>query len=245
MTTNRINLPAGRESARDSFDYSLLTERLMLAAGIAFVVLLFVTIADAPEPPSAWALDSRLSEWLAAHHDIFLTNAYLRSVAAFLMLIFICGVVGRVRRLESRTGTASLLAVCGAVIFTLLMFVSQVADATALLLASSGGDEATVRSLAALGDTMRHFNSFSVALMTGAVSAAVLSARAVPRFVGWFGLISVPVFLAGAAGFPETRLEFINSTVALPLLSLWPLVLSLTLLLRRSGESRAHEPSHD
>lgn len=235
MTANQIEAPGDKQRVQGAPDYSSAWERLAFAAGIGFVALLFITISTAPEQPTAWAKDAKLAEWLVTYQDIFLVNAYLRSVAAFLMLIFICGVLSRVLRAVSRLDIFSLLALGGAVAFTLVMFISQMADTTAVLLAVKGGEPVAVRALAALGDTMRHFNSFSVALMIGASSAALLRARAAPRPVGWFGIAVVPVFLAGAAGFPNTRLEFINSTVALPLLPLWPLVLSVTLLWRSAG----------
>jgi hypothetical protein len=235
MSAHQSGLPASGQVTRDSIDYSTVFERLALASGPAFVALLFITIATAPEPPSAWDRDAKLIDYLVRHQDIFLANAYLRSAAAFLMLVFVCGVVSRVRRAEGYLSMPSLLALCGAVAFTLVMFISQAVDATGALLAASGGASETVRSMAALADTLRHFNAFSGATMMGAVSAALLRARVVPRVVGWFGLAIMIVFLTGAAGFPGTRLEFLNSTVALPLLPLWPLVVSLTLLLRRTS----------
>jgi hypothetical protein len=235
MSTQQSGLPASQQWAHDSIDYSPVFERLALASGVAFVVLLFISIATAPEPPSAWDRDAKLTDYLIKHHDIFLANAYLRSIAAFLMLVFVFGIVSRLRRAEGYLSMPSLLALCGALAFTLVMFISQAVDATAALLAASSGTLETVRSMAALGDTLRHFNAFSGALMIGAVSAALLRAHAVPRFVGWFGLAIAAVFLVGAVGFPGTRLEFLNTTVALPLLPLWPLVVSITLLLRRSS----------
>ena len=38
----------------------------------------------------------------------------------------------------------------------------------------------------------------------------LVGAAAVPRWVGWPGLVSVPIFLAGAAGFPGIRMETLN-----------------------------------
>lgn len=235
MTVNHARL-ADAASAR-SVDYSPTGERLALLSGVAFVVLLFVTIFTAPEPPSAWDREARLVEWLSSHRDIFLVNAYLRAVASFLMFIFITGVTCVVRRREGRTGMMSLLALGGALLFTLVMFVSQMADTAGALLSASGGSNEEVRAMAALGDTMRHFNALSGALMIGAVSIALMRARLVPRVVGWFGLLTAAVFVAGAAGFPGTRLEFVNSGIALPLLPLWPVVLSVTLLLRQGKNS--------
>lgn len=232
MTANQVDLQAAHERAAHSVDYSSTGERLALLSGVAFVLLLFITIFTAPEPPVPWAKDAKLIQWLSTHHDIFLLNAYLRSIASFLMFIFVAGVVHLIRKREGRMGLTSLLALGGGLAFTLVMFISQMADTTGALLAVNGGSAEEVRLAAAFGDTMRHFNALSGTLMIGSVSVALMRARLAPLFVSWFGLLTAAVFLAGAAGFPGTRLEFINSGIALPLLPLWPVVLSVTLLLR-------------
>lgn len=222
MTANQVDLHAP----------SYRVERLALLSGIAFVLLLFLTIFTAPEPPAPWTKDAKLVEWLSAHRDIFLVNAYLRSIASFLMFVFVAGVVHLIRKREGHTGLMSIVALGGALLFTLVMFVSQMADTTGALLAVNGGSMEEVRLAAAFGDTMRHFNALSGALMIGALSAALTRSRLAPSVICWFGLLTAAVFLAGAAGFPGTRLEFINSGLALPLLPFWPLVLSVTLLRR-------------
>jgi hypothetical protein len=104
------------------------------------------------------------------------------------------------------------------------------ADATAALLASQSGEAGAVRAIAALGDTMRHLNAFGYALMMGATTATLWQARVIPRPLGWLGFIGTPLFLVAAAGFPATSWESLNLS-AVPFLPLWPLVLSVTMLL--------------
>ncbi len=207
--------------------------RLALASGIGFVVLLVAAAVMAPEPPQPTAPAAELANWFATNRDIALAQGYLRGLAALLLLVFVGGVVGVIRRAQGGVGTLALLALGGGGMFATLLLLSNVASATAALLAGQGGESEVVRALHALGETMRYLNALSGALLIGAASAALLRARAVPRWVGWLGLVAVPVFLAGGAGFPGTRLEPLNF-IAFPFLLLWPLVLSIALL-RRSA----------
>jgi hypothetical protein len=111
------------------------------------------------------------------------------------------------------------------------MFISNIANATAVIIAGRGGEPGAVFALDALGNTMRYFNSFNGALMFGAASAALLKARAISRWIGWLGLFCVPIFLAGAAGFPGSRQEILNM-IAFPFLPVWPTLVSISLLFR-------------
>jgi hypothetical protein len=205
-------------------------ERAAIASGIGFVVLLIGSAAIVPEEPGLQTPPAQLAEWFAAHRDAFLAQSYLRALTAFVMVVFIGGVIGVVRRARGRTDTLDLLAFGGALAFALVMFVSNIAGAAAATLAGHDGGTSTIRALDWLGKTMRYFNGISAALMVGAASAALLQARAVTKPVGWFGLVAVPIFLIGSAGFPGTQLEFLNA-IAFPLVPLWPLVLSIALLI--------------
>jgi hypothetical protein len=209
-----------------------LRDRIMLACGIGFTVSLFGAQSLAPEPPALTAPAAEIAAFLGAHRDAILAQDYLRGITAFLMVLFVGGgVVGAIRRAQGNTGAAARLALGGAVMFALIMFLSNVAGATAAILAAQGADPEVARALNTFGEAMRHFNAFSGALMVGAASVGLLGARAVNRGVGFFGLVTALIFLVGAVGFPTTPLETINY-VAFPLVPLWPLVLSIALLVR-------------
>jgi hypothetical protein len=114
------------------------------------------------------------------------------------------------------------------------MLISNMTNATAAVIAGRNGEPGAVLALDALGNTMRYLNALSGALMIGAASGALLKARAIPRWVGRLGLFCVPLFLAGAAGFPGSRQETLN-LVAFLFLPLWPTLVSISLLLRFRG----------
>lgn len=216
-------------------------ERAALASGIGFVVLLMGSAAIAPEEPGLETPPAQLANWFIAHRDAFLAQSYLRALTAFLMLIFIGGVVGIVRRARGRADTLDFLTFGGAVAFTLVMFISNIAGAAAATLAGHDIEPGTLRALDWLGNTMRYFNGISAALMVGAASVALLRAHVVAKPVGWFGLVAVPIFLIGSAGFPGTPIEFLNA-LAFPLVPLWPLVLSIALLVRTRTPRPATKP---
>jgi hypothetical protein len=184
-----------------------------------------------------WATDAQPKEWFLQRQEIWLAKIYLRAVTALSMVIFVGGLVGVAQRARGRAGALEWIALSGGVIFSVVMFISLAADATAGLLAGQGGEAGAVRALAALGDTMRHLNAFGYALMVGAATASLWRARAIPRPLGWMGVLATPLFLAAAAGFPATPLERLNLT-AVPFLPLWPLALSVTMLFSKSGPGR-------
>jgi hypothetical protein len=223
-TTNRVTEIRGESPS--------LWDRVLLASGTGFTVSLFAAQSLAPEPPALTAPAAEIAAFLGAHRDAILAQDYLRGITAFLMVLFVGGgVVGAIRRAQGGMGTAARLALGGAVMFALIMFLSNVAGATAAILAAQGADPEVARALNTFGETMRHFNAFSGALMVGAASVGLLGARAVNRGVGIFGLVAALIFLVGAVGFPTTPLETINYA-AFPLVPLWPLVLSIALLVR-------------
>jgi hypothetical protein len=231
MAVDEFNSALKRNNALNSAEPSSRFESFALACGINFVLLFFIAGFMGPESPGASVAASQLADWYAKYRDILLAQVYVRGLAAFSMFIFITGIVGVVRRSESRVNTLSLLAFGGAITFSLVMLISNMANATAAVIAGRGGEPGAVLALDALGNTMRYLNALSGALMIGAASAALLKARAIPRWVGWLGLLCVPVFLAGAAGFPGSRQEILN-LVAFLFLPLWPTLVSILLLLR-------------
>src|SRR5205085_8592016 len=101
------------------------------------------------------------------------------------MFVFVTGMVSVARRAEGSFSVPAVLAMGSALAFSLVMFISNMADATAVFLANQGARAETVVAINSLGDTMRHLNSMTYAFVLGTASAAMLRARAIPRLVGW------------------------------------------------------------
>lgn len=240
MVTDRMILTAASEGEKNRFAKTSTWETCGLACGIAFVVLLFTSLFIGPEPVAGASAATTVWETYVRHHDVMLAQAFLRGVTAFLMFAFVTGMMQVVRRVEGRFSFPCVLALGSALAFSLVMFTSQTADATAVVLAGKGAQAETVAALSALGDTMRHMNGLLYALMLGTASAALLRARACPRFVGWLGLVCVPLFLIAGAGFQGTRLEAVN-LAALPVMPLLTVLQSVALLIsgRKAVSERA------
>ena len=237
MVANQVSLAVAGRSRGESTERRSRWETGALACGIAFVILLFTSLFIGPAPLEGDVSAAQVVDTYLKHGDASLMQAYVRGVTALLMFVFVTGMVSVTRRSEGRVSLPSLLALGSALAFALVMFISNMADATAVAIARQGAQAETVFAMHALGDMMRHLNSLPYALLLGTVSAALLRARAVPRIVGWAGLACVPLFLAAAAGFPTTRLETIN-LAALPFLPLLTLLQSITLLARSRGDGR-------
>jgi hypothetical protein len=204
----------------------------------AFILLLFGSLFLLPEPPSAFAGgdSERLMSYLIENRQTLLFQTYLRCLAAFLMFLFIGGAVRIAYRKTGVLTLAGIFALGGAILFTALMFISQVLNATGVLLAGETAKPEIIQAWSAAGDAMRHFNSFSVALMFGAVTVYLRQARVVRVWQTVLGVLTIPLFLVAAAGFPATAYEYLN-TGALPFLPLFPLTLSIELLTGRRKSS--------
>ncbi|HVX30736.1 MAG TPA: hypothetical protein VHA53_09675, partial [Nitrolancea sp.] len=187
------------------------------------------------EPPTT---ASKLSDWFVAHRGVFLTQEYLRVLATFAMMIFIGGVVATIRRVTGRIGPLEMVVVAAGAIFSLMMLISNVAACGAAVVAGKAGvDGGTILALHLFGETMRHVNAIGCAFMIGTATLALHRARVIPTWVGVLGAVSVPVLLVGGVGFPNTRVEFLDY-VAFPLMPLWPLVTSLSLLIGSRARGR-------
>jgi hypothetical protein len=223
---NVFSLPSDNAPKNDSFlVYST------AACGIAFIVFLFGSFFQTPEPPSAFdqTNGAALVRFLIEHKDTILLQTYLRSVASFLMFLFIGGAVGIAYRKTKSLTNAGIFAVGGAILFTAVMFISQIFNASAALLADEKANADVIRAISAIADTMRYFNSFSAALMMSSVSIYLRQARAVPIWQTVSGVLAIPVFLIAATGFPGTPHEYLNLG-AFPFVPLFPLLLSIALL---------------
>ena len=238
MTTKPIYFRATGDLPLFPSNVSAFAERAALACGVAFVALFLVAGFVGGDTPGSALSPEKLADFYRQVGQTQLEQVYVRSLAAFSMLMFVCGADSFARRRNLVGGLWNRLALGGATIFTLIMFASQMANATAVVLAWRDAAPSSIVAMDALGDMMRHLNSFGGALTFGATSAMLLEARAVPRWVGWIGLVCVPVYLAGAAGFPDTQVGWVN-IAALCLLPLWPTTTSVALLVRSIRDEHA------
>ena len=113
-------------------------DRLALATGAVFVVVILALVPLAPMPPGADASPAQISDWYQSHRSAVLLQASLRGVAGLLQLIFMAGIASVVARTQGRTGVLTLLAFGGALGGTLIVLLSNAVIATTSLVVDSG-----------------------------------------------------------------------------------------------------------
>lgn len=206
-------------------------ERLALASGIVFVALLVAAAFLFPAPPGETGSPAHNPDWLAGHRTGALAQVYVRGLAAVVQLIFIGALVTVIRRTQGHLGTLALLTFGGGITHTLVMLVANTATATAAVAAGQGVDAGAIRVLGTFADTGLTLEALAEALLFGAVGLVVLRTRVAPRWVGWLGLVGVPLYLVDAAAFPGSPVEFVGFLALLFELG-WFLAASLALLAR-------------
>ena len=218
-------------------------DRLALASGAVFVVVILALLPLAPMPPGADASPVQISDWYQRHRSAVLMQASLRGLAGLLQLIFMAGIASVVARTQGRTGVLTLLAFGGALGGTLIVLLSNAVIATTSLVVDSGTEAGVVRSLDTLTRMLTTFDDPPWALGYAAASLALLQVRAVPAWLGGLGLVAATLLLIHAATGP-----CVVAPNPVPLMvGLLGFALSLVWLLATSGvfmwRSRAQRPS--
>ncbi len=197
------------------------SERWSPLGGLAFaigIIALFIFALDFGETPE---------EVIATAEDKegeLIASFVFALVSIPLLLWFVSGLHARVRRLQSQTAPALVLA--GGTAFALFFFLAFTIW-SAPLLDFPGQADATAAANAYLliddiGWTILGGGGVAFALMALAASIAALKSRAVPTWLGWLSAI---VGLAAAA-----TIAFVGIFAWIA----WILVASILLLVRRS-----------
>ncbi|MDH4340913.1 MAG: hypothetical protein OEW52_12615 [Thermoleophilia bacterium] len=197
------------------------SERWSPLGGLGFVIgiiALLVFNPDSGETPAdvIKAADDK--------HDLFVAMAIFGLVSIPLLLWFVSGLHARVRRLQSETAPALVLA--GGTAFALLFFIAFEIFAAPFTDFPGKADPTlaanTYLTIDDIGWVILGGAGVAFALMAIAASIAALKSRTVPTWLGWLGAI---VGLAAAA----TVMFFgIFAWIA------WILVASILLLVRRA-----------
>lgn len=217
-------------AARDSYDRPSIWEHCALASGVMFVALLLIAAFVIPGPPGEQGSPAHNPAWLASHQSAALIQVYVRGIAAVAQLIFIAGIVMVSRRAEGHISILALLAFGGGIIHTVMMLLSNAVTAAAAIGSGQGIDAGVVQGLGVLSDAILGIEPLAEALLFGAAAATLLRTHTVPRWIGWFGLIGVPLSLLGSASYPGTPLDVVGF-VALLFELVWFACASIVLLL--------------
>ena len=200
-----------------------LADRLGAAAGVAFVVLLFVSVASVD--PQRGVSDQELQAWWAdgGNRDGFVVSTYTLLLASPLFLLFVSRLRTRLRAADAG-GWADTVFACGIVATTALgvCAVLRGVVASSVRFADEplpGVD--TLRFATNLAVTAWDLVILIMAVLVAIASILGLATGALPRWLGWLG---VPVVLGCVGLLAVQRAPF-----SIPLLIIWVLATSAQL----------------
>jgi hypothetical protein len=194
--------------------------------GVAFIAVLIVGFLVAGEPPDANSPPREIIDHYVDNKDSVMAGTFLTIVAAAL-LIFFGGVLrSALRAAEGPGGVLSAVAFAG----TIVMATGAAIDATiSLALADRADDIAPVgvQALQALWDNDWPPIALGAALLLFAAGLSIARHGALPRWLGWVGVVLGIIGLTPVGFF------------AFPLGGLWLLIVSVMLTLRMRAEAPA------
>jgi hypothetical protein len=194
------------------------------AAGVAFAVLLFVSVAVVD--PQRGVSDQELLTWWtdSGNRDGFVFSMYTLLLAGPLFLLFVSRLRMRLRVADA-AGWADSVFACGIVVATAL----GVTAVTRGVIASSMhfADEPlpgvdTLRFQSSLTYLSWDLVILFAIVLVAIVSGLVLATQTLPRWIGWLGM---PVALGSAA-----LLAVQSAPFSIPLLIIWVLANSVQLV---------------
>lgn len=203
----RIELPGGK---------------LGVFAGIAFAVLLFLTVAVVDAPRTA--TDQEVVTWWSDSGNQFneVLSMFFALFAGLSFLVFITQLCARLRAAEGGQAPTTMLVFASGIVFTALLFVAGIARG-AVSMSVRFGDEPLPGvdmlrfvpevSFVVLGP----FGLITAACGIAATSWLILRTGAYGRWLGWFGFVVAVALLLGSP---------IIGAFLLPVLLLWALAMS-------------------
>jgi hypothetical protein len=214
-------------------------ERWAPAGGIVFAVLIAVSGLIAGSPPKPTDSTPKIVEYLADHQGVLRWSAYIGAVGSGFALWWAGSVWRTIRRAE---GGSPLLAVTAVGGLLLGLSVAMVSSIITAVLASPGvgipTGSGSVRFFYTLGTALFGGVGIGIVAFAGAFSVVIIRTGALPRLVGWFGLLVALVWIPGAAIMSTTRdAVFYITFVGFLLFALWALVTSAAMLRRPVGAS--------
>jgi hypothetical protein len=211
-------------------------DRWAAVAGLVFTALVVASIFTPVTPSTnspAEDIAAQLARDRTAHH-LSLLLGFLADVA---FLVFLAGLWSRLRRWEGPAGMFAALVLTAGAAVVALMLVSGGLQ-LALVQYASGGqpDRTALPALAALNDWVGGaIVPASVAMFLGA-AVAILTTRALPRWLGWLAAAAALLLLISLAGIFQTTpgegVVGIAGFSGFLLFLVWVLATSVVLLLR-------------
>jgi hypothetical protein len=204
-------------------------------AGLVFTALVVASFFM-PDIPGSDSPAEDIAAQLAADSPAHRLSLLLGFLADVAFLIFLAGLWSRLRREEGPAGMFAALILAAGAAFVTLMLISGGLHLTLVQYASGGQHDPAV--LPALTDLNQWVGAAilppSAAMLLGA-TLAILTTRALPRWLGWLAAATAALQLIALAGVFQTTIEGVVAIAALAgflLFLVWVLATSVVLLLR-------------
>ncbi|UZX02184.1 DUF4386 family protein [Arthrobacter sp. CDRTa11] len=210
-------------------------DRWTAAAGLVFTALVVASIFT-PEVPSGDSPAEDIAAQLAAEGTGHRLSLLLGLIADIAFLVFLAGLWSRLRRWEGQAGMFAALVLTAGTAVGALMLVSGGLHLVLIQYASGGqSDPAVLPALAVLNQWVgAAILPPSIAMFLGA-AVAILTTRALPRWLGWVAAATALLQLIALAGVFQTTIEGvvgIAAFVGFLLFMVWVLATSVVLLIR-------------
>jgi hypothetical protein len=215
-------------------------ERLAAACGALYVVLLvggddmINPAGEIPEP------DASLREVSSYLHDADTAGFWLgRSiglVALCALLVFVVYVSRRIREREGQAGVLSGIALAAGAVAVALQMLAAPAQFAAVQGAADGLDAQTAKALLHMSVSFS-LSFLPLSVFLGAVAAATLRYRLLPRWLGIASALLAVGFVAGIIGQPQE--PAVVTYMAFALSYLWFIATSVVLVRRAAAPDAA------
>jgi hypothetical protein len=168
--------------------------------GIAFVVLLVVSLIVQGSPTSADHPPSEVQQWYQDNKDAAEISAFIGVLAATLLIFF--GAYLR-KVLEEAEGPGSMLPILALIGLTLVA-VGGAIDGMLLFAAAEAADDIPgpeIQTIQAIWDNDFLPFFLGVLVFLWSVGLSVLRSGVLPKWLGWFAIVFGVISLAGPLGF--------------------------------------------
>jgi hypothetical protein len=207
--------------------------RWLAWAGIAYVLAWLIGLPLAPSAPEATASAAQVNDYFVTHNSAALLQAlFVHGLAGIALVLFALALWGYLRAAAGPSGLTGLMlsfAVLAAAV-SLLQFALAVAPSAHVSGHGSASGTRTLFNAINKADTVK---LILLAVLIGAATAAAHRVAALPQWLLWEGVVTVPFLVIGGLAFVvnASALNLILD-LSLLLLLLWAAATSSTILRR-------------
>ena len=192
-----------------------------LVTGLGFAVLLIISFIVSGDPKSADDGPAQVAQWYRDNKDAAEIGSFIGAVAGGFLIFF-----GAYLRKVFEPGAGLMLSTLP-LIGVAIVAVGATIDGTLMFAAAEAADDIPapeIQTIQAIWDNDFLPFLLGVLVFNWSVGLAVLRSGALPKWMGWWGIVFGVVSLAGPIGF-----------IGAPGAGLWVIIASIMLSMRARG----------